>query len=86
MRADLFGPVIRPPRVVRMRAVDHGQAPGMMPGWRTSAGAHFRCRKCGHDDGWSFDMTPTEICRGLPCPSCNKAKEVCDVSVRQAAR
>ncbi|MDQ0510918.1 hypothetical protein [Ancylobacter amanitiformis] len=58
-----------------MHAVDAGHAPGLMPGWRTSMGGHFRCRRCGHDDGWSFDMTVSEIRRGLPCPTCNARKE-----------
>lgn len=71
MRIDLFGPRPSKPRQVRMQAIDTGQAPGLMPGWRTSMGGHFRCQRCGHDDGWSFDMMPSEIRRGLPCPVCN---------------
>lgn len=71
MAHDLFGPVPRKPPTVRMRAIDHGQAPGLMPGWRTAKGAHFRCWRCGHDAGWLFDLTNTEIRRGLPCPNCN---------------
>ena len=70
MRQDLFGPVPRKPRVVRMQAIDHGEAPGLMPGWQSAQGGWFKCR-CGHDAGWVFDLTPTEIRRGLPCPVCN---------------
>jgi len=73
MKADLFGPVHRKAPLVRMQAVDHGEAPGLMPGWRTAQGAHFQCRRCGHDAGWLFDMTVTEIRRGEPCPKCNVA-------------
>jgi len=76
MTTDLFGPVPRKPSVVRMRAIDHGQAPGLMPGWKTAQGARFRCWRCGHDDGWSFNMTVSEIKRGLPCPICNEATNV----------
>jgi hypothetical protein len=68
---DLFGVPPKQPRLVRMHAVDVGQAPGMMPGWRTATGGKFTCRKCGHDAGWLFDITETEIRRGLPCPNCN---------------
>lgn len=71
MRTDLFGPLPSKPRQVRMHAIDTGHAPGLMPGWRTAMGGYFLCQRCGHDDGWSFDMTPTEIRRGLPCPVCN---------------
>ncbi|MBN9067066.1 MAG: hypothetical protein J0H60_11570 [Rhizobiales bacterium] len=56
-----------------MKATDHGEAPGLMPGWRTAEGARFECAKCGHDEGWHFDMKPSEIRRGLPCPNCNGA-------------
>lgn len=72
MRQDLFGPMPRKPRVVRMHAIDHGEAPGLMPGWRTAQGGHFKCSRCGHDAGWLFDLTATEIRRGLPCPVCEK--------------
>lgn len=71
MSAHLFGPVPRKPPLIRMRAIDHGQAPGLMPGWKTTNGAHFRCWKCRYDAGWLFNMTATETRRGLPCPSCN---------------
>ncbi|WP_419739120.1 hypothetical protein [Ruegeria sp.] len=49
-----------PPRVrrVMMHADDRGQAPGLMPGWRTAK-------------GWLFDMTDSEVRRGVPCPVCN---------------
>lgn len=69
--SDLLGP--KPPvrRRAMMHAVDQGTAPGMMPGWRNSNGGHFKCPKCGHDAGWLFDMTDTEIRRGVPCPKCN---------------
>ena len=72
MPAEL--PLGLPPRkrIVRMHATDVGQAPGMMEGWRTAKGGHFVCGKCGHDAGWLFDMTNTEIRRGLPCPECNR--------------
>lgn len=69
---DLFGPVHRAPRRVLMKATDHGEAPGMMAGWRTARGARFECAKCGHDAGWLFDLYPSEIRYGLPCPKCNK--------------
>lgn len=68
---DLFGEKRHRPRRVVMHAVDTGHAPGLLEGWRTTAGAHFVCVKCGRDDGWSFDLTPSEIRRGLPCPACN---------------
>lgn len=70
---DLFG-YTKPrakPRVM-MHAIDVGQAPGKMPGWRTTKGAHFVCQKCGHDAGWLFDMQDSEVRRGVPCPLCNK--------------
>lgn len=68
---DLFGPRPRSPSVVRMHAVDVGQAPGMLPGWRTATGADFTCRRCGHQAGWLFNLTISEIRRGVPCPMCN---------------
>lgn len=70
---DLFpsDPKPRTPRVVRMHMVDAGEAPGRMSGWKTAQGAHFKCCRCGHDDDWTFDLTITEIKRGLPCPKCN---------------
>lgn len=71
---DLFGSLRRAPRRVLMKAVDHGQAPGCQPGWRTAEGAHFVCPKCGHDAGWLFDLFPSEIRRGLPCPECNPSE------------
>lgn len=69
-KADVFGPTPRRPRITRMHAVDHGQAPGMMPGWKTPKGGHFKCR-CGHDAGWLFNLTDSEVRRGVPCPKCN---------------
>lgn len=57
-----------------MTAVDIGQAPGMMPGWTTSKGAHWVCGKCGHDEGWLFNMSATDIRAKVPCPICNKAE------------
>jgi len=71
---SLFPRPPRKPRRVIMKSVDQGEAPGKMPGWRTTSGGHFVCQKCGHDDGWSFDMTWSEIMRGLPCPKCNEGK------------
>lgn len=71
MAVDLFGPLPRKPRIKRMHAIDHGEAPGLMPGWHTAQGGHFVC-KCGHDAGWQFNLTPSEIRRGLPCPVCNE--------------
>ncbi|WP_378952250.1 hypothetical protein [Mesorhizobium sp. ANAO-SY3R2] len=71
--ADLFGPIERGRRIVRMHAVDHGLAPSILPGWKTPNGGHFKCR-CGHDAGWLFNLSDTEIRRGLPCPNCNEAK------------
>jgi DNA-directed RNA polymerase subunit RPC12/RpoP len=68
---DLFGDRPRPGRRVMMHAVDTGNAPGLLEGWRTTAGARFVCARCGRDDGWSFDMTVSEVRRGLPCPDCN---------------
>lgn len=66
---------VKPRRVKSRRVIMHmtdaGQADGMMPGWRTPQGARFVCGKCGHDDGWTFNLTMTEIKRGLPCPKCN---------------
>lgn len=70
---DLFGPQTRAPSRVMMHAIDTGQAPGTMPGWRTAKGAHFQCRRCGHDAGWLFDMQDSEVRRGVPCPECNEA-------------
>ncbi|WP_419737909.1 hypothetical protein [Ruegeria sp.] len=58
-----------PPRMrrVMMHADDRGQAPGLMPGWRTAK-------------GWLFDMTDSEVRRGVPCPVCNvKCGAVCPV-------
>ncbi|WP_419737721.1 hypothetical protein [Ruegeria sp.] len=62
-----------PPRMrrVMMHADDRGQAPGLMPGWRTAKGGHFTCGRCGHEAGWLFDMTDSEVRRGVPCPVCN---------------
>lgn len=73
-RVDLFGPIPRKPRRVMMHAVDIGQAPGMMPGWTSAKGGEFVCRRCGHEAGWLFDMTETEIRRGVPCPVCNEGE------------
>lgn len=73
---DLFGPIPRKPRVILMHAIDHGEAPGLMPGWRTAQGGHFKCSRCGHDAGWQFDLTSTEIRRGIPCPVCTEGGNV----------
>jgi hypothetical protein len=54
-----------------MHAVDHGQAPGIMLGWRTPKGGKFVCQRCGYDGGWMFDMLDSEVRRGVPCPVCN---------------
>jgi len=54
-----------------MHATDWGQARGTKPGWRTDKGGYFTCARCGFEAGWVFDMTYTEILRGLPCPVCN---------------
>lgn len=72
---DLFGPRPSRPRLMRMHAADLGQAPGMMPGWRTSTGGDFICHRCGHKAGWIFNLTISEIRRGLPCPICNPGEE-----------
>lgn len=76
MRHDLFGPVPRKPRRFLMHAIDHGEAPGLMPGWKTAQGGHFVCSRCGYDADWLFNLTPTEIRRGLPCPKCNGEADV----------
>lgn len=68
---DLFGPKPRAPRRVMMKAIDTGDAGYLEPGWRTSTGGHFVCRKCGHDAGWIFNLTPSEVWAGQPCPVCN---------------
>lgn len=71
---DLFqGTLPRRPRRVLMVAVDIGQAPGMMPGWTTTKGAHWVCGRCGHDEGWLFDMSDAEIRKRVACPVCNAA-------------
>ncbi len=70
--ADLFGPKPRAPRRVMMHAIDTGEAHGSMLGWRTSKGARFKCRRCGHDAGWLFDMQDSEVRRGVPCSKCNE--------------
>ena len=71
---DLFqGMLPRRPRRVLMAAVDIGQAPGMMPGWKTAKVSSWVCGRCGHDEGWLFDMSDTEIRRRVPCPVCNAA-------------
>lgn len=72
---DLFGPRPSAPRIVRMHAVDVGQAPGMMPGWRMATGGHFVCSRCRHDAGWLFNLTISEIRRGVPCPVCNSKED-----------
>ncbi len=75
---DLFGPRARQPRkprIVRMHAADVGQAPGMMPGWTTTTGGYFVCGRCGHEAGWLFNLTMTEIRRGVPCPHCNQLED-----------
>ena len=70
---DLFGFVkVRKPRRVLMGFYDAGQAPGMMPGWTTTKGAAFRCNRCGHDDGWTFNLTDSQVRAGIPCPICNE--------------
>lgn len=74
MAVDLFGAVPRKPSLIRMRAYDHGQAPYIMPGWKTSQGAAFKCWKCGFVQGWVFDLSVSEIKRGLPCPHCNEGQ------------
>lgn len=74
MTPDLFGARPRSPRRIMMKATDHGKAPGLMPGWKTAEGAHFVCQRCNHDAGWLFNLTPTEIRRGLPCPACNSVE------------
>lgn len=74
MTCDLFGLVARKPTFVRMRAIDHGEAPSLMPGWKTANGAHFRCWRCGHDAGWLFNMSVSEVRRGVPCPECNEGR------------
>lgn len=71
---DLFGRPPRRRRRVMMHAIDHGRAPGVMPGWRTAKGGHFKCARCGHDGGWLFDMTDSEVRRGVPCPVCNSGE------------
>lgn len=81
MRRQFTLPGLDQPRRTRrvlMHAADVGQAPGLMPGWRTTKGGHFLCGQCGHDAGWCFDMTDTEIRRGIPCPVCNHQKEDSD--------
>ena len=71
---DLFDRQLpRRARRVLMTAVDIGQAPTLMPGWKTSKGAHWVCNRCGHDEGWLFDMSTTEIRKRVPCPVCNAA-------------
>lgn len=57
-------------RTVRMRVIDAGHLPG------GAKGIQFECSRCGHDTGWIADEgTISENKRGLPCPSCNHAKE-----------
>lgn len=71
---DLFGHTLKAasrPRRVIMHAVDAGSAGYLMPGWNTDQGAKFKCQRCGHDDGWTFNLSTTEIKRGIPCPHCN---------------
>ncbi|MBV2147915.1 Zn-ribbon domain-containing protein [Sphingobium sp. AS12] len=66
---DLFGHIRprRSPRVM-MHAVDSGLS------IRGKSAAHFRCTRCGRDDGWSeIPPTSTALRRGLPCPNCNGA-------------
>jgi hypothetical protein len=74
MKHDLFGPVPRRPPLVRMRAIDHGEAPAKMPEWKTANGARFRCWRCHHDAGWLFNLSNTEIRIGIPCPKCNEGR------------
>lgn len=65
----------KPPRArprVMMKMTDAGNAGYRLTGWKTDRGANFECLKCGHDDGWTFNLTITEIRRGLPCPKCNQ--------------
>ena len=72
---QMWLPGMTPPprrRLILMHAVDRGEAPGMMPGWRSPEGARFRCSRCGHDSGWLFDLGERDLRRGLlPCPVCN---------------
>lgn len=68
---DLFGAVTPKPRMVRMHAVDAGQAGYMMPGWKTEKGADFVCQRCGYEAGWIFNLSDSEVRRGVPCPRCN---------------
>lgn len=63
------------PRIVRMHAVDIGDAPGLMDGWKTTSGGDFVCRRCGHEAGWLFNLCPSEIRRGVPCPVCNEGRK-----------
>lgn len=65
----------RPPRKkprVLMKMTDAGDAGYMLPEWTTSHGACFQCPKCGHKDGWTFNLMVAQVKRGLPCPECNK--------------
>lgn len=61
-------------RIVRMHAVDAGDAPGLQPGWKSPHGGDFVCRRCGHEAGWLFNLSLSEIWRGVPCPVCNEAR------------
>lgn len=72
MKQDTLFPLPKKPRRVMMVPEEWGQAPGLMPGWKTSKGGHFKCKKCGHDAGWLFNFTESELRRGLPCPACNE--------------
>ena len=68
---DLFPkPRRKLPRVM-MKSTDQGSAPGFMPGWKTTNGGFFECSKCGHVAGWLFNLTMTDVRKGVPCPVCN---------------
>ena len=72
-KADLFGPKLALPRRIMMHAVDAGQAGYMMPTWTTEWGADFTCPHCGYEAGWIFNLSDSEVRRGVPCPKCNEA-------------
>lgn len=76
---DLFGPVPTKPRRVMMHAVDVGLAGFLKAGWKSDLGGEFVCKRCSHNDGWSFNFANiSEVRKGLPCPICNspdKAKQ-----------
>lgn len=57
----------RSKRTKRMHVVDAG----------TDNWVEFKCRHCGHENGWKQfpDKTITELKRGLPCPKCKGEKQ-----------